>query len=135
MIDDYNYGIVEFIIIFTRVPPRQRDVISAIFLLRALSLSFQELSFSVKMWEEGRSSAQKSIFSLEAHRGRLMVISDKSKMHPSDKYLSKERAGNQKYFQRDGCLLYNIRYFLIFVGYIIFLKIFSKIKNVSNNDI
>ena len=54
---DYNYGIMEFIIIFTRVPPRQRDVISAIFLPRALSLSFQELSFSVKMWEEGRTSA------------------------------------------------------------------------------
>lgn len=57
MIGDYNYGIVEFIIIFMRVPPHQRDVISVIFLLRALSLSFQELSFSAKMWEEGRSSA------------------------------------------------------------------------------
>lgn len=57
MIGDYNYGIVEFIIIFTRVSPHQRDVISVIFLLRALSLSFQELSFSAKMWEEGRSSA------------------------------------------------------------------------------
>lgn len=57
MIGDYNCEIVEFIIIFTRVPPRRRDVISAVFLLRALSLSFQELSFSAKMWEEGRSSA------------------------------------------------------------------------------
>lgn len=57
MIGDYNCEIVEFIIMFTRVPPRRRDVISAVFLLRALSLSFQELSFSAKMWEEGRSSA------------------------------------------------------------------------------
>lgn len=55
-----------------------------------------------------------------------MVISDKSKMRPSDKYLSKERAGNWKYFQRDkGCLLCNIRYFLIVLGYV---YIFNKNK-------
>lgn len=46
-----------FIIILILVPVRQRDVISVIFLPYALSLSFQELSFSAKMWEEGRSSA------------------------------------------------------------------------------
>lgn len=46
-----------FIIILILVPVRQLDVISVIFLPHALSLSFQELSFSAKMWEEGRSSA------------------------------------------------------------------------------